>query len=568
VKQSNSNEWTRRHFLGLVARAGGAAAVYETMTALGLINVPVAWSGPPQLPRGRRRNIVVLGSGIGGLTVSYLLSQAGHRVRILEAQDRGGGRSLTARRGTVVDEETEEQGWTRQVCDFDDGLYVNLGPGRIPHHHRRVLHYCAELGVPLEVFVMGNAASLFQTDKAFQGQPQVRRRIAHDARGYLAELLSKAVNQSALYDVLDAEDQERLLDLLRSFGALGTAGCDGRPCAPQEYCGSLRAGLREDPTVQKGPCAGGPPLELSELLRSEFWLNSFYNPVEYDWQATLFQPVGGMDQIVAGFLRALRGRVLIQYAAQVKAISIRPHDVRVTYLDSRSGLEQQIEADACISNIPLPLLRGILAGGESNVSAEFRDAVAAMDFNPGCKVGWQANRRFWELDDQIYGGMSFIDHPIIQMWYPSNDYSSKKGAIVGAYTFGEVARAMGEMSLVERLALTREGGEKLHPQIADPTIVPPVLGISVAWQNVPWQRGAFPGWTDTQAHRQAYQRLLAPDQPDNPRLWLVGDQVGSLGAWQEGAMMSAEWVAQQVTGAIPSRAPEIFRAPESRQMLS
>lgn len=45
-------KWTRRRFLEMVGLAGGSAALYETMTALGLINTPAAWAGPPQLPRG------------------------------------------------------------------------------------------------------------------------------------------------------------------------------------------------------------------------------------------------------------------------------------------------------------------------------------------------------------------------------------------------------------------------------------------------------------------------------------------------------------------------------------
>jgi len=559
------HDWTRRSFLTMVGRAGGSAAVYEAMTALGMINVPAAWAGPPELRRGRSRDVVVLGAGIGGLTAAYLLRKAGHRVRILEAQFRAGGRSLTARRGTVIVEDGPF-GRTQQVCGFAERLYCNMGPGRIPHHHRRVLHYCQEIGAPLEVFVMRNAATLYQTDLAFDSAPQVRRRIAHDTRGYVAELLSKAVDRNALDDVLDEEDKERLRDLMKTFGALGSTDCDGIACLDDEYCGSERAGLRQDPTVQQGPCPAAAPLGLSELLHSQFWLHGFYGPCEYDWQGTLFQPVGGMDQIVQGFLRALPGRV--QYGAEVEAISIRPEAVHVTYRDRRRGQRHRISADACVSNIPLPLLRDVIAGSDSNVSADFRDAVGQLDLNPGCKIGWQANRRFWETENHIYGGMSWIDHPIIQMWYPSNDYSSRLGTIVGAYTFGDSAIAMGQMSPVDRLQLAREGGARLHPEIADGAIVPEALGISIAWQNHPWQGGgAFPGWRETEHQRQAYERLLAPDTPENPRLWIVGDQVASLGAWQEGAMMSAEWVAQQVSGAIPSKAPEIFRAPAARCMV-
>ena len=46
---------TRRRFLEQVGLAGGSAALYETMTALGLINLPEAWAGPPELPQGSGR---------------------------------------------------------------------------------------------------------------------------------------------------------------------------------------------------------------------------------------------------------------------------------------------------------------------------------------------------------------------------------------------------------------------------------------------------------------------------------------------------------------------------------
>ena len=65
---------------------------------------------------------------------------------------------------------------------------------------------------------------------------------------------------------------------------------------------------------------------------------------------------------------------------------------------------------------------------------------AVPNFYPACKVGWQANRRFWEEDQRdeqgniiygrrIYGGISYTEHPITQMWYPSEGYFSKKGTL-------------------------------------------------------------------------------------------------------------------------------------------
>ena len=176
---------TRRRFLERVGMAGGSVALYETMTALGLINLPEAWAGPPQLTpgSGAGKSVVILGAGIGGLTAAYELMRAGYSCRIIELTERAGGRNHTARRGTVVNEVNDKGVATRQVCAFDENLYLNLGPGRLPYHHRRVLHYCQELGVALEVYVMETMANLFQSDKAFGGKPQINRRIANDMQG-------------------------------------------------------------------------------------------------------------------------------------------------------------------------------------------------------------------------------------------------------------------------------------------------------------------------------------------------------------------------------------------------
>ena len=131
-----STGWTRRQFLTRVGETGGAAALYESMAALGLVAIPPAWSGPPTLRagQGEGRSVLILGAGIGGLTTAYILSKYGYRCHILEATARAGGRNHSARRGTVITEESAEHGTTRQECMFDDGLYLNLGPGRLPRN--------------------------------------------------------------------------------------------------------------------------------------------------------------------------------------------------------------------------------------------------------------------------------------------------------------------------------------------------------------------------------------------------------------------------------------------------
>src|SRR5205814_6163442 len=58
---------TRRQFLEAVGRAGGAAAAYEAMTALGVLRRPSAFAGIPDLPPGDGSLIIILRSDLAGL---------------------------------------------------------------------------------------------------------------------------------------------------------------------------------------------------------------------------------------------------------------------------------------------------------------------------------------------------------------------------------------------------------------------------------------------------------------------------------------------------------------------
>lgn len=551
---------SRRSFLQMVGMAGGATAVYETMVALGLINTPGVWAGPPRLEAGmgEGKKVVILGTGIGALTAAFELLRAGYTCEVLEAQDRAGGRSLTARHGTEIVEESPEHGRTRQVCQFGDDafgqlLYLNMGPGRLPYHHRRVLHYCKLLKVALEVYVMDTTANLFQTPEAFGGDPVVRRRVQYDTQGYISELLAKAIRLGELDSDLGEEDEERLLELLKRFGDLSDKF---------RYKGSTRAGCRFPLTVLQA-CEPECPLPLQALLNSEYWEHRFFQPDDFEWQPTLFQPVNGMDKIVDGFLHALKGyedqgRLTLRFGSPVTKINLLEDGVEIEYRTTGDGSGAMASGDYCVSNIPLPVLQKIPA----NFSQDFRWAVDAGVFDPTCKVGWQANERFWEDDEsQIYGGISFIDHLITQMWYPSNGYFTGNGTLTGTYNFDQHAIDMGKMSLAERLVVARDGAIRLHKEFASTEIVPQDLGLSIAWQNIPFQRGGWARWTESDT--EAYARLLAPDR----NFYVVGDQVSTLPGWQEGAMMSAEHVTEQIAGIRVRTVPEIKRAPDTRRLV-
>lgn len=123
---------TRRSLLAGMAKLGGAGAVYETLAAWEFLKAPPALAASLALPpeSGRGKSVAILGAGVSGLCAAYEFDRAGYDCIILEAARRAGGRSLTLRRGDAF----KEMGTDLQVCAFDDGAWLNAGPGRIPFH--------------------------------------------------------------------------------------------------------------------------------------------------------------------------------------------------------------------------------------------------------------------------------------------------------------------------------------------------------------------------------------------------------------------------------------------------
>ena len=312
---------TRRTFLERLGGAAGAGLTYQAMSALGLLAVPAGDAAAFSL-RGQvaGTRVVVMGGGLAGMATAYELGKLGYDVTVLEARTRAGGRCHTIRRGT----KSEEEGST-QVCSFDEGLYYNPGPMRIPHHHTATLGYCRELGVPVEVFVNDNeSAYLYQTGTtALNGKRLRGREVRADLSGYTAELLAKAVSSTALDQELTDIDREALIEYLGRTGGLERS----------KYKGTARRGYATPPGAATVAGTPSPPMSLDDLLDSRTGL---YLQTEYLQQAPMFQVVGGNDRLAAGFAAKLQQKIV--YGAAVSEIRQTGGGVEVAYL--RDGRPQ------------------------------------------------------------------------------------------------------------------------------------------------------------------------------------------------------------------------------------
>lgn len=511
--------FSRRELLEHVGAIGGLGAAYSAMELLGLAIPTPAGAEAFALPRGsgRGKSVIILGAGIAGLVSAYELQQAGYHVTVLEARDRIGGRVWTIRGGDRI----VQTGRPDQRAQFDDGLYFNAGAGRIPSTHRGILGYARRFGVPMEILVNANRSAGWD----FAGKVQPERRMVNDMRGRLAELLAKAIDSHAL----DQEVPKGELEIIRQFLA-PYAELDARGV----YVPQGRSGYSVEGAGYATAPVALPPLSWNELLsrpastaRGSMALPYLFEQV-WDMQATMLQPVGGMDRIAHAIYE--RVKPLVRLNTPITEIRRNGDGVRVLH----GGSAQFAEADYCICTLPA----GVLAKIPADFSQVKQAAISSVEYRGHVKVAFETPR-FWEQQDAIYGGLAWTDRLNENVWYPSGGYNDAKGILVAAYCGGwtnpDNPQAFEKLSHQERFQVCRDSVEALHPGNSR------LLGkaVTVAWGLTPYSEGGgaiWPGGLIGAVSRPpSYAELLKPEGP----IIFAGEHLSYQPAWQEGAVLSA-----------------------------
>ena len=537
------------------------------------------------------KRVVIVGSGVGGLTTAYelLARNSDVKVTVLEARNRTGGRCLTLRTGDTLTEDQNSDLYSSpgetQVVRFDHPVgdsepYLNAGPGRIPSSHKLLLDYLRRFSVAVEIYVMASESNMTQMNGGPDGEkPVVNRQLTHNTRGWIAQMVYENAAQLLGKSSKDEDRVEQLRSLMVTFGDLTPDGRyvvgTSKPGEDDTEDASDRAGFRVLPGVRPGKIA--PAIDLDRLLASEYWEKTrFYQPVDFLWQPTLFQPVGGMDQVQRAFSQ--------QVATLGGAVLLNSPVTRIDYDQSTrqflviSQDHEPFRADYCFCNLAIPFLKRILAPrlqdpGTDGFSDQFKQALHAVYATqahedetlrflaPTTKVGWQADRNLWQgrpfhtyTDSKgvtvtapheselgvvpIYGGISWTDNPITQIWYPSTAYHDVRGVLTGCYNFAENAVRFGRMPVAERLDKARAGaalfGEKFAKGLQ--------YGVAIAWQNMAHIKGGWAQWNNVTNSVRHYNQIIqgtGVDGASQPTFFIVGDQVSSLPGWQEGAIASA-----------------------------
>lgn len=629
-----SEKLSRAQFLEQNPNARALAALDQATAAQDAVT-PDAIS----LEKGKfaGKSCIIIGSGVAGLTTAYelLAQQSGAEVKIFEALHRTGGRCLSLRTGDVLTEDQDSKLFgskpsTPQVVQFaqpadDSQPYLNAGPGRIPSSHKRLLSYLQQFAVDIEVYVMNSESNLVQMkDGPFNSLPVVYRRLDHNVRGWLAHMVhenAETLLQTSAVGISEedlAVRTKQLKELMVSFGELTakgeyqvTAGTEGFED------GRSRAGYSELPGVSVGQIS--EPLSFDSLLESKFWSKTkFYQPRDFLWQPTLFQPVGGMDQVQKAFARHVKmlgGEIFLNSPVTKIDYDFDANQYLVTVKDVKKNTETVHKADYVFSNMAIPFLSKILSDdlqgdGDNGFEPDFKAALNAVykaqfgadkdeEKDEGyrerflactTKVGWQADRSLWQgstikadsttgsysVPDSevgvvpIFGGISWTEHDITQIWYPSTAYHDQKGILTGAYNFGQIAYDWGNMSVEQRLNDAREGAKGFGTAFGDGL----ENGVTIAWQNMPYIKGGWAYWQavgDSTEAANHFNNLASATgvrssgcEVTAPNFFIVGDQLSSLPGWQEGAIASALNALKRMSNAT---IPKLACLPDTRLIV-
>ena len=433
-------------------------------------------NGLPASAEPTRHIIIIVGAGMAGLTAGLLLQEAGHRVTILEAQNRLGGRVYT-------------------YHGFPGQMYGEFGAMRFPRQHKLAQHLIQERfklatrPFPMydgDTFIYVNGTGLrrseFHPDK-------VNYNLPPDEQGQLPNELLK----TAMQPLIDIMDQ--------------SGGWDRLVAQYDSY--SLIDYLRESSLSHAALEMIGPLLNLEGRFHFSLleWFAHYYEDVFGD----LVYIADGADALPNAFAPHLMDA--IRLGAEVHAIEQSANGVTVDFKDS-TGHSQTINADECILTVPFNLLRHMeITGLDVNKWYTIRNVY----YGRAHKIFMQFNERWWQTQYDISHGVTVTDLAIRNVVYTpaGQDERFKKGVIIASYAWGQDSMAYSMLTEAERISQALQDLCKIHPEARDTF----EFGISHDWSLDQYAGGIGPLFRPHEMNSAFYDNIVRPVN----RIWFAND---------------------------------------------
>lgn len=478
------------------------------------------------LPRpSRPQDVIIVGAGMAGLTAAYLLQNAGHRVRILEANNYVGGRVHTFR-------------------SFIGDLYAEAGAMRIPSQHELVTAFADMFKLPREPFfnvdidpATRNAADPVARNNEYLFVNGVKIRRSAYTAGQLNFPLPVGEAGQTSQQLLDAA-----LAPLRDFIKADPAG--RWPVVIERFGEfSVRRFLKEQTLYSEEAIEMIVVLNNLESRLMTSFVQAFIELAIINDKVRYWQIPGGNDLLPKAFLPALKD--CISFGQRLTALGWDADaDTGVTL---RTATGETYIADSAIIAIPFSSLRFVRT--DPLFVPRRRRAIRELHYDAATKVLLEFSRRFWEQDDDIYGGGSTTDLANRYIYYPSHDMGSSGGGVVlASYVWGEDALRWDSLTEPDRLQFALDGMCQLHGENVRKLHVG---GTTKSWMQDPFSCGEAAIFAPGQ-FESVMPYLL---EPEGGRIHFAGEHTSLKHAWIEGAIESGVRTALAVSeGRKPSAA--------------
>ncbi|WHZ29303.1 MAG: Tryptophan 2-monooxygenase [Nitrospira sp.] len=456
-------------------------------------------------------DVIVVGAGLAGLVSAYELSRAGHKVLILEAQDRPGGRVKTLRK------------------EFSHGLLGEAGARFIPDLHKRTLEYATHFKL---------------TTDMLPGESQ-----RYYFRGMDQHAVLKKINQPWPSPIpLSLTEEEKHLGINGIISKyVGPALKEiGDPTAP-DWPGPTLKKYDNMSFIQLLLNQPHPPSHGAiDLIRPTLWWGSQENlnrvsalwmlrqlVIGFPTQKYLYTIRGGMDRLPKEFAKRLAGKV--RYRSPVVKIQQSANSVKVTYL--QNGQQGTLTTSRVICALPFSLLRKIKT--KPDFSPEKRQAIEQLTYASVARVYLQCSTRAWPEDL-----VTFTDLPIQNLL---NTTILHRGGrqILDSYISGDQAQIVAGLGKADRAAFVLGQAQLAHPDIVKYY----ERGADYCWDEDPWARGAYPFCKPKEMFRFKLDLISRPEG----RVHFAGDHASSRPGWIEGAIESGHRAACEIDPTIDQR---------------
>jgi monoamine oxidase len=437
---------------------------------------------------------------MAGLVAASELKRAGHKVVVLEAQQRVGGRVRTLRES------------------FTDGLYAEVGAMRIPRTHKLTLAYIDKFGLKTNDFTMGNPQTFY-----YIGGKKLRAAEANRD----PDLLGFDVGEHERGKTAGQLWAEAIKPLVAQLEKDGDDAWDEVVQRYDEY--STREFLEAN-GWSEGAIEMFGLLENQEALMNSSFLEVFRE--DYGkFYTDMVEIEGGMDHLPRAFLPSLVGD--IRFGAKMVAMDQSPDNVTIHYQTATGRFQES--GDYAIITAPFPVLRHIEALKPFKRTKQ--RAIRELHYDASAKILFQCRRRFWEEDEGIFGGGTITDLPVRNIYYPDHGRETGRGVMLASYTWSEDAQRWGSLSHPDRIEQALEDIAQIHPQVLQEFEV----GASHMWHDDEFAGGAF-ALFDPGQQTQLYEEIIAPEG----RIYFAGEHTSLHHAWIQGAIESGLRAAKDI----------------------